>query len=128
MEKKRLARVVAAMTVALVVVVASCQSAGQATVVPAPTPVVPTPSANQVVIWGEVPADPSCSCDHPDYLGRVDRSLAEAKLDRGFTQQKVNGQWQLFTVAFDPRTVSTQQVRKIIEDGGGKVVSVAGGT
>ena len=128
MERSRGAQAVAAMAAALVIVVAGCQSAGQVTVAPAPTPVVPTPSASQVVIWGEVPADPSCSCDHPDYLGKIDRSLARVKLDGGFTQQKVDGQWQLFTVAFDPRMASTQQVKKIIEDGGGKVVSVTGGT
>lgn len=128
MKRIRGAQTVAALATALVIVVAGCQSAGQVAVESAPTPVVPMPSANQVVVWGEVPADPSCSCDHPDYLGRIDRSLARVKLDGGFTQQKVDGQWQLFTVAFDPRTASTQQVTKIIEDGGGKVVSVAGGS
>ncbi len=130
MTSTRLPGLVAFVLLALVLV--GCGSPSPAanvsvTTPAAPTPAIPTPSTNQVVIWGEVPAPPSCSCDHPDYLGRVDRGLAEVHLDQGFTQQKVSGQWQLFTVAFDPRTVSTQQVVKIIKERGGTIVSVSGG-
>jgi len=82
-------------------------------------------SANQVVVWGEVPATPSCACDHPDYLGRVSRGLAEIHLDQNFTTRDVSGPWQRFTVTFDPRQVPTKQVVQMIADRGGQVLSVS---
>lgn len=122
---RRGAPVVSTLIVGVVAVLLALVVAGCATISAASgRPSSAASTAGQEVIWGEVPATPSCPCDHPDYLGRVSRGLAQVHLDKNFTVRDVEGQWQRFTVTYNPATVPTKKVEEIIKERGGTVVSV----
>jgi hypothetical protein len=55
-------------------------------------------------------------------LARVATDLQEAQLAVDFKLENATEGWQLFSVTFDPATVSPEQVRQILVDAGARLI------
>jgi hypothetical protein len=92
----------------------------------APTTLAPTtssaPAASaRVALWGQISRD--CACRDGESLARVTAGLQQADLAVDLRLESKHDGWQVFSVTFDPAHVSTDDVKRAIEDSGAELLA-----
>jgi hypothetical protein len=91
---------------------AGCQAIGA--LAPAST------TTTSMTVWGQVPKQ--CNC-HLEPLARVGNDLEASQLPVDFRLQQAGAEgFQTFTVSFDPRQVSRDQIEQILQADGADII------
>ena len=110
---------------ALAIVLAACQAvpAGEAmpTAIAQPTALASaTASIFNNVVWAKIPY---CACLDGAATDNVSAALDRAQLAGTVKELNPSDGWMYFVVAFDPETVSQEQIATAIVAGGGEVMA-----
>jgi hypothetical protein len=95
----------------LVLWLAACQSA---------PPPPPPPAPASAAVWAQVPRQ-ICTC-HEEALGRIETVLADSQLAVEFKIEGGNEGWHIFSVTFDPTSVSPDTVQQILRGAGALII------
>jgi hypothetical protein len=80
----------------------------------------PASTAASMTVWGQVPRQ--CNC-HMEPLARVGNDLEALQLPVDFRLQQASADgFQTFSVSFDPRQVSADQVKQILLADGASII------
>jgi hypothetical protein len=80
----------------------------------------PASTATSMTLWGQVPKQ--CNC-HMEPLARVGNDLQASQLPVDFRLQQASAEgFQTFSVSFDPRQVSPDQVKQILVADGAAII------